>query len=73
MLQPAQQLRDVPYIGYPTTLPGIEQKLPAHMPQKNLIFIKPSDFRRLVPHVIHPSIQGYVENLYTQIQAAAAA
>jgi spermidine/putrescine transport system substrate-binding protein len=73
MLQPAQQLRDVPYIGYPTTLPGIEQRLPAHMPQKNLIFIKPSDFRRLVPHVIHPSIQGYVENLYTQIQAAAAA
>jgi spermidine/putrescine transport system substrate-binding protein len=73
MLQPAQQLRDVPYIGYPTTLPGIEQKLPAHMPQKDLIFIKPSDFRRLVPHVIHPSIQGQVENLYTQIQAAAAA
>jgi spermidine/putrescine transport system substrate-binding protein len=72
MLQPAQQLRDVPYIGYPTALPGIEQKLPANVPLRDLIFIKPADFARLVPHVIHPSIQGQVENLYSQIHAAAA-
>jgi spermidine/putrescine transport system substrate-binding protein len=72
MLQPAQQLRDVPYIGYPTTLPGLEQKLPSNVPLRDLIFIKPADFARLVPHVIHPSIQGQVENMYSQVQAAAA-
>jgi spermidine/putrescine transport system substrate-binding protein len=72
MLQPAQQLRDVAYIGYPTALPDLTHKLPASVPLRSLIFIEPADFARLVPHVIHPSIQGTVENLYSQIQAAAA-
>lgn len=72
MLQPAQQLRDVPYIGYPTALPGLAHKIPASVPLRSTIFINRPDFARLVPHVIHPSIQGQVENLYSQIQAAAA-
>lgn len=72
MLQPAHQLKDCAYIGYPTALPGIESKLPASVPLRSEIFISPSDFARLVPHVIHPEIQGEVENLYSQIQAAAA-
>jgi len=72
MLQPAHQLKDCAYIGYPTALPDLQKKLPANVPLRSEIFISPSDFARLVPHVIHPAIQGEVENLYSQIQAAAA-
>jgi spermidine/putrescine transport system substrate-binding protein len=72
MLQPAQQVRDVAYIGYPTALPGIANKLPASVPLRSLIFIKPADFARLETPIIHPSSQSMVESLYSQIQAAAA-
>lgn len=71
MLRPARQIKDVAFIGYPTALPGLEAKIPASVPLRSTIFIKPADFARLVPHVIHPSIQGMVEDLYSQIQAAA--
>lgn len=71
-LQPAQQLKDCAFIGYPTALPNLQSKLPSSVPLRNEIFISPADFDRLVPHVIHQSIQGEVENLYSQIQAAAA-
>ncbi|HZO77818.1 MAG TPA: spermidine/putrescine ABC transporter substrate-binding protein [Solirubrobacteraceae bacterium] len=72
MLQPAHQLKDCAFIGYPTALPNLQSKLPASVPLRNEIFISPADFNRLVPHVIHPAIQGTVENLYSEIQAAAA-
>ena len=32
ILQPARQIRDVSYIGYPTSLPGIASKLPSSVP-----------------------------------------
>ncbi|PZS10991.1 MAG: hypothetical protein DLM70_00080, partial [Chloroflexi bacterium] len=72
MLQPDQQVKECVYIGYPTALPNLEPKLPKNVPLRDAIFIKPADFARLTPHVIHPSVQGLVENLYNEIQAAAA-
>jgi spermidine/putrescine transport system substrate-binding protein len=71
MLQAPRQLRDVAFIGYPTSLPGLSKKLPASVPLRNIIFIKPSDLDRLVAYVVHPQIQGYVESLYSEIKAAA--
>ena len=71
MLQPARQLRDTAYIGYPTSLPGLAKKLPASVPLRNVIFIKPADLERLVAYVVHPSIQSYVEQLYAEVKAAA--
>jgi len=71
MLQPARQLADAAYIGYPTSLPGLISKLPANVPLRNVIFIKPADLDRLVAYIVHPEIQGYVEQLYSQIKAAA--
>lgn len=70
-LQPAQQLKDCAYIGYPTALPHLESKLPKSVPLRQTIFAKKSDFKRLIPHVIHTENQSLVENLMSQIQAAA--
>jgi len=71
MLQPARQLKDVAYIGYPTALPGLAGKVSASVPLRNVIFIKPADLARLQPYVVQPSVQGYVAQLYTEIKAAA--
>jgi spermidine/putrescine transport system substrate-binding protein len=71
MLQPARQLRDTAFIGYPTVLPGLAKKLPKNVPLRDIIFIKPADLERLVAYVVHPEIQGYIQNLYTQIKASA--
>jgi spermidine/putrescine transport system substrate-binding protein len=70
-LQPARQLRDVAFIGYPTALPGLSKKLPASVPLRQLIFIAPKDFARLQPYKVRPALQDYVSNLYSEIKAAA--
>jgi spermidine/putrescine transport system substrate-binding protein len=70
-LQPARQLRDVAFIGYPTALPGLSKRLPASVPHRELIFISPADFARLQPYKVRPSLQDYVSGLYTEIKAAA--
>jgi spermidine/putrescine transport system substrate-binding protein len=71
ILQPARQVRDVSYIGYPTSLPGIASKIPANVPLKNLIFIPPKDFARLQAYKVRPELQQYVSGLYNEIKAAA--
>jgi spermidine/putrescine transport system substrate-binding protein len=71
LLQPARQLRDVAYIGYPTALPGLAKKLPASVPLRELIFIPPKDLARLSAYVVRPALQSYVSGLYSEIQAAA--
>jgi spermidine/putrescine transport system substrate-binding protein len=71
MLQPARQLADTAFLGYPTALPGLASKLPSSVPLRNVIFIQPADLERLVAYVVHPEIQGYVEQLYSQVKAAA--
>jgi spermidine/putrescine transport system substrate-binding protein len=70
-LQPARQLADVAYIGYPTALPGLSKKLPASVPHRELIFISPKDFARLQAYRVRPALQGFVSNLYSEIKAAA--
>jgi spermidine/putrescine transport system substrate-binding protein len=71
MLQPDRQLRDVAYIGYPTSLPGLARKVPTSVPLRDVIFIKPADLARLEPYIVQPTVQGYVSQLYTEIKAAA--
>jgi spermidine/putrescine transport system substrate-binding protein len=71
-LQPAQQVRDTTFIGYPTVLPGLRGKLPAKIPLVNDIFVPRSVLPRLQEWVIRPSLQGLIENLTSQIKAAAA-
>lgn len=71
ILQPARQIRDVSYIGYPTSLPGIASKLPSSVPLRNLIFIPPKDFARLQAYKVRPELQPYVSGLYDEIKAAA--
>ena len=71
ILKPARQVRDVSYIGYPTTLPGIAGKLPASVPLKSLIFIPPKDLARLEVYKVRPALQQYVSGLYDEIKAAA--
>ena len=71
ILQPARQVRDVAYIGYPTSLPGIATKLPASVPLRNVIFIPPKDFARLQAYKVRPALQTYVSGLYDEIKAAA--
>jgi spermidine/putrescine transport system substrate-binding protein len=70
-LQPARQVRDVAYIGYPTALPGLAKKLPASVPHRELIFIAPKDFARLQAYHVRPTLQEYVSGLYSEIKAAA--
>jgi spermidine/putrescine transport system substrate-binding protein len=71
MLQPARQVRDVAYIGYPTSLPGLSRRLPASVPLRKVIFIPPKDFARLEAYKVRPELQQYVSNLYDEIKAAA--
>ena len=57
MLQPDRQLADAAYLGLPTAVPGLATKLPASVPLRNVIFIKPADLDRLVAYTVHPEIQ----------------
>jgi spermidine/putrescine transport system substrate-binding protein len=70
-LQPAQQVQDTTFLGYPTALPGLQAKLPASVPLKKDIFIAPGDFERLQEWVVKPSVEGLIDNLVNEIMAAA--
>ena len=71
MLQPAQQVTDCTFLGYPLLLPGIQAKLPKNTKLSDIIFADPKDFARLHPLDVRPSIQGYAEQLFSQVTAAA--
>jgi spermidine/putrescine transport system substrate-binding protein len=71
MLQPKQQIADTVYLGYPLVLPGIQSKVPKNMPLKEVVFVSPADLERLEPLNVREDVQGFAENLYTQLQAAA--
>jgi spermidine/putrescine transport system substrate-binding protein len=73
-LQPAHQVIDTVFIGYPTTLPNLRAKLPANTPETDMIFGGAGvSFDKLQEFVVHPATLQLYENLYTQIQAAAGA
>jgi spermidine/putrescine transport system substrate-binding protein len=70
-LQPAHQIRDSAFIGYPTVLPGLRGKLPSKIPLAADIFVPRTVLPRLQEWIIRPSLQGTIENLTSQIKAAA--
>jgi len=70
-LKPSSQITDTEFIGYPTVLKGLEQKLPASTKLKSQIFIPPKVYGTLESFVVRPDLQGYIEDLANQVQAAA--
>ena len=70
MLQPAQQVTDCTFLGYPLLLPGIKSMLPKSTKLEDIIFTDPKDFARLHPLDVRPEIQGYAEQLFSEVQAA---
>jgi spermidine/putrescine transport system substrate-binding protein len=71
MLEGPHQIADCSYLGYPLLLPGIKSKLPKSTKLEDIIFTDPADFARLEPLDVRPSVQGYAESLFSQLQAAA--
>jgi spermidine/putrescine transport system substrate-binding protein len=71
MLQPKHQVADTVFLGYPLVAPGIQQMVPKSLPLRDVVFVSPADLERLEPLNVREDIQGYAENLYTQLQAAA--
>lgn len=72
MLQPRRQVEDTVFLGYPLVTPGIEQLVPKKLRLRDVVFPSPAVLERLEPLNVRPDIQGYAENLYSQLQAAAA-
>lgn len=71
-LQPAHQIADTEFIGYPTALPNLRGRLPRSTKLITQIFGGPGvDLDKLVSFIVHPSVQGLYESLETEIQAAA--
>lgn len=73
-LQPAHQVIDTVFIGYPTTLPDLRSKLPKNLPYTDVIFGgKGVDLSKLQEFVVHPATVQLYESIYTEIKAAAGA
>jgi spermidine/putrescine transport system substrate-binding protein len=70
-LKPTSQVTDTEFIGYPTVLKGLEGKLPASTKLKDVIFIPPKVYETLETYIVREDLQGYIEDLSTQVQAAA--
>jgi spermidine/putrescine transport system substrate-binding protein len=70
-LKPASQVADTEFIGYPTVLKGLEGKIPASTKFKSVIFIPKKVYGTLETYVVNEDVQGYVEDLANQVQAAA--
>jgi spermidine/putrescine transport system substrate-binding protein len=71
-LQPAHQVIDTQFIGYPTTLPNLRSKLPANLRLSDIVFggtNVPLD--KLQEFVVHPATLQLYETLGTEIRAAA--
>ena len=66
-LQPARQVTDTEYIGYPTALADLRRRLPARVPLKDLIFVPPAVLERLQTFVVHPEVQSLIANLYNEL------
>lgn len=69
-LEPTSQVTDTQFIGYPTVLRGLESKIPAKTPFKDEIFIPSSVYPTLETFQVRESLQGYIEQLANEVQAA---
>jgi spermidine/putrescine transport system substrate-binding protein len=71
-LQPAHQIADTEFLGYPTALPGLRGKLPKSTKLPDIIFGgKGTDIDKLTSFVLNPSTTGLYESLFSEIKAAA--
>ena len=70
-LRPSSQVTDTKFIGYPTVLKGLEAKIPSSLAFKNEIFIPASVYSTLETFIVREDLQGYIEQLANQVQAAA--
>ena len=73
LLQPARQVKDTEFVGYPAALKGLEQRLPKSTKQRDLIFGgKDADLDALETYVVNPKTAQLYADLQSQLQAAAA-
>lgn len=71
-LQPAHQISDTEFIGYPTVLPGLRSKLAKNTKLVDMIFGgKGLDLDKLTSFVLKPQTTGLYEKLFEEIKAAA--
>lgn len=71
-LQPAVQIEETGYIGFPAALAGLKEKLPADTKNVDLIFGgKDLDFTKLTSFVVNPETIGTYLQVQNEIQAAA--
>jgi spermidine/putrescine transport system substrate-binding protein len=71
-LQPAHQIADTEFLGYPTVLPGLRSKLAKSTKQVDLIFGgKGVDLDKLTSFVLKPQTTGLYTKLLNEIKAAA--
>jgi spermidine/putrescine transport system substrate-binding protein len=71
-LQPAHQIADTEFLGYPTVLPGLRGKLKKSTKQVDLIFGgKGVDLDKLTSFVLKPQTAGLYTKLLNEIKAAA--
>lgn len=70
-LKPSSQVTDTEFIGYPTVLKNLPSLLPASTKLRNVIFIPPKVYSTLETFIVREDLEGYIENLAQQVQAAA--
>ena len=71
-LQPAHQIADTEFLGYPTVLPGLRSKLAKNTKQKALIFGGAGlDLDKLTSFVLKPQTTSLYTQLLNEIKAAA--
>jgi spermidine/putrescine transport system substrate-binding protein len=71
-LQPAHQIADTEFLGYPTVLPGLRSKLAKSTKQVDLIFGgKGVDLDKLTSFVLKPQTTELYTQLLNEIKAAA--
>jgi spermidine/putrescine transport system substrate-binding protein len=70
MLQPAVQVAETQKIGYAYVLPKLKTKLNGYK-LGDIVFPTPAQFEYMQNSVIYPSIQGQIQNLWSQVKASA--
>jgi spermidine/putrescine transport system substrate-binding protein len=70
-LEPSSQVTDTEFIGYPTVLKNLPQLLPTSTKLRDVIFIPPAVYDTLETFIVRSDLEGYIEDLANQVQAAA--
>jgi spermidine/putrescine transport system substrate-binding protein len=71
-LEPAHQIADTEFLGYPTVLPNLRSKLAKNTKQVDLIFGgKGVNLDKLTSFVLKPQTTGLYTQLFNEIKAAA--